>query len=453
MVRGAARATALGFAGNSLSRRRPWHLPRRPFRLSSLTHLPTPQLLALAEAPGGCGRLYESTVQTKTSCPPCSLGGQREGCSEPKLPEEIWCHIHSLLPMRDAARAACVSKDFVRSWRFRPHLTFNKETLGLDHIKHRDQMRHFTNIVDNILKNHSGIGIKSLKFDFGVGNDKEFLDHLDSWLQSVIKPGIQELELYMPLGYTLYNFPVSLLSGGTGASLRSFVLINCKFQPSSCILSNTPALETLDVRGCFKLIRIRIPCLQQLNYLAVSLKHNVKLMSEAPNLSSLHFEGEFNGIHPPGRTLQIKKLHMLSNNAIFKACMEFPSVMPNLETLTVHSDLEVLILYRRWVSVLFYPPDLSTMPVFHHDKLKNVRIDAFTHAKQYIEFTYRILESATSLERLTLNTGYGMTRCSGKCGSTTSWEREEEARRSAYAIKMFIEPKVPSTVELNVLGP
>lgn len=32
-----------------------------------------------------------------------SLGGQIKGHSEPNLLEDIWCHIHSLMPMRDAA--------------------------------------------------------------------------------------------------------------------------------------------------------------------------------------------------------------------------------------------------------------------------------------------------------------------------------------------------------------
>jgi hypothetical protein len=38
--------------------------------------------------------------------------------------QDIWRHIHSLMPMRDAAQAACVSHAFLRSWRCHPNLTF-----------------------------------------------------------------------------------------------------------------------------------------------------------------------------------------------------------------------------------------------------------------------------------------------------------------------------------------
>ena len=46
--------------------------------------------------------------------------------------QDIWCHIHSLMPMREAAQVACVSQAFVRSWRCHPNLHFSKETLGLN---------------------------------------------------------------------------------------------------------------------------------------------------------------------------------------------------------------------------------------------------------------------------------------------------------------------------------
>uniref|UniRef100_A0A0E0LMS8 F-box domain-containing protein n=1 Tax=Oryza punctata TaxID=4537 RepID=A0A0E0LMS8_ORYPU len=52
--------------------------------------------------------------------------------SELALPEDIQYHIHALLPMRDAARAACLSCGFLSSWRFYPKLIFNTRTLGIN---------------------------------------------------------------------------------------------------------------------------------------------------------------------------------------------------------------------------------------------------------------------------------------------------------------------------------
>ncbi|KAI5013790.1 hypothetical protein ZWY2020_046486 [Hordeum vulgare] len=40
------------------------------------------------------------------------------------LPEDIWLHICSFLPMKDAARSACVSRTFRSSWKYRPNLSF-----------------------------------------------------------------------------------------------------------------------------------------------------------------------------------------------------------------------------------------------------------------------------------------------------------------------------------------
>jgi hypothetical protein len=104
--------------------------------------------------------------------------------------------------MRDTAQVACVSQDSVRSWRSRPHLSFNKETLGLlDRSispKDDDIMRNFIDRVDNNLKNHSGVGLKALSFWFGIGYTKKdlcYIDHLDNRLQIVVKPGSEELQL------------------------------------------------------------------------------------------------------------------------------------------------------------------------------------------------------------------------------------------------------------------
>uniref|UniRef100_A0A0D9YJZ2 Uncharacterized protein n=1 Tax=Oryza glumipatula TaxID=40148 RepID=A0A0D9YJZ2_9ORYZ len=85
--------------------------------------------------------------------------------SGPDLPEDIWHHIHSLMPLRDAARAACVSRAFLCNWRCHPNLIFTEETLSLEQDARRKggKARAFASKVDHILKNHSGIGVKRLK--------------------------------------------------------------------------------------------------------------------------------------------------------------------------------------------------------------------------------------------------------------------------------------------------
>jgi hypothetical protein len=72
------------------------------------------------------------------------------------------------MPLQDAARAACVSHAFLSSWRCRPDITISWKTLGLDKNFHRkgEIAKDFNSIVDQILKNRSGIGLKTLKIDF-----------------------------------------------------------------------------------------------------------------------------------------------------------------------------------------------------------------------------------------------------------------------------------------------
>lgn len=54
-------------------------------------------------------------------------------------------HIHALMPLQDAARAACISHTFLQSWRCYPILTFTLKALGLDKITttRDDLSRHF----------------------------------------------------------------------------------------------------------------------------------------------------------------------------------------------------------------------------------------------------------------------------------------------------------------------
>jgi hypothetical protein len=281
--------------------------------------------------------------------------------------------------MRDAAQAACVSRDFLSSWRSRPNLIFNKLTFGLNQsICPKDDtiMRNFTNRVDYILKNHMGIGVKILKIWFGLAHtDKDlcYLDHLDSWLWIAVKPGIEELQLALFSSLSKrYNFPCLLLSGGTATSLRSLYLGACEFHPTAatgcvrslkrlelygvcieeeelrCFLSNTPALECLDVRCCYPITSLRIPCLQHLSHLGISCKEKYmmqSIQSKAPNLSSFYFEDEIRILLLLGddTLLRIKTLHMVCKNAAWFALTELPSSTPSLETLVISSWGEVLL--------------------------------------------------------------------------------------------------------------
>ena len=113
-----------------------------------------------------------------------------------RLPVRFWCwaplprfckhdilrHIHSLLPMRDVARAACVSHAFLCSWRCHPNLTFSSAASGMNKkASENDEIaRDFSKKVDRILRNHSGIGVKKLKIHMiEYCNDKALVNHIN----------------------------------------------------------------------------------------------------------------------------------------------------------------------------------------------------------------------------------------------------------------------------------
>uniref|UniRef100_A0A8I6Y854 At1g61320/AtMIF1 LRR domain-containing protein n=2 Tax=Hordeum vulgare subsp. vulgare TaxID=112509 RepID=A0A8I6Y854_HORVV len=460
------------------------------------------------------------------------------------LLQDIWCHIHSLMPMQDSARSACVSHAFLDSWRHHPNLILNKETLGRNACGKGDIARTLISKVDQILKKHSRTAMKILKLDIFDCHDVDISD-LNNWLQIAIIPGIEKLVLSLPSGYQeVYTFPCSLLFGQNGSSLRYLQLSYCTFRPTvgfgflrsltklylrnvrttggelGCLLSNSLALQLLELRYCSEIIYLKIPCvLERLSCLNVSACNALQIVeSNAPNLSTFNFNGDTVQLSLR-QSLQVKNLYMGCpnvSNLLCYAITKLPYVVSTVEDLKLSSpsgervntpmaaakflhlkfleiyldgDLSPGYDYLSLVSFLDASPALETfifrvdqdemlfdsiiggalhmrqMPEHKHNSLKNVKILGFCSAKSMVELTCHILENATSLECITLDTIYDaededfVGRCSetsarrsGKCSIQTS-EMMLEANKARIAIVGYIERKVPSTVKLDVRGP
>jgi len=442
------------------------------------------------------------------------------------LSEDILCHIHSLLPMREAASAACVAPAFLRSWRCYPNLIFNMDTIGL---KKNGRGENFHHKIDRILRNHSGISLKTFNLDYTGMTGFNGTSYFDSWLQIALKPGIEELTLLLFRSQKQYNFPCSLLSDGVRNSLQCLKLrfaalhptvelgplgsltrlhlsyVNITWDELKCLLCNSLALEQLELERCEEIICLKIPCaLQRLSCLSVVECKRLKVIeSKAPNLSSISLRGHrlnFSLV----KTLQVKKLVYFCSNFVHGARAKLPTFMPNLESLVIISEVEVvdtpmlptkflnlkhlsiwllssntsrLYDFLSLVSFLDAAPCLETlvlsapqsdmmhesvfadsqlrdMPDLCHGNLQSVKIRGFTSAKCLVELACYILKSAVSLECLTLDTVY-VPRCGGKnkyCAPIAN-DVLKEAHRALSAIRTYIENKVPSTVKLTVLEP
>ncbi|KAF0892490.1 hypothetical protein E2562_016798 [Oryza meyeriana var. granulata] len=303
-----------------------------------------------------------------------------------KLPEDILRHICSFMPLKDAARAACVSHGFLRCWRHYPILIFNSETLGLikrklgldaeevplyeSAFRGNDKESHAVSKIDHIIKNHSGIGVKVLKLRL-FPCPKISGAVIDRWLETVIKPGIKELSLEMSSckKRTEYNFPCSVLSNKAGGgTIQSLFLYSCAFHPTVTLgcnsltslhlcevhicgeelgqfLSNSFALERLVISDCNDIIQFKVPCrMQQLKYLEVTKCQMLQVIEiDAPKLSTFIYWDV--GVQISlGDPLQVKYIRLMGYkqpNTVCYARTELPSIMPNVESLIVSSTDEV----------------------------------------------------------------------------------------------------------------
>ncbi|KAF8660239.1 hypothetical protein HU200_057805 [Digitaria exilis] len=392
------------------------------------------------------------------------------------------------MPFRDAAQSACVSHAFLRSWRCHPNLNFTEETLCLKQSARGKK-------IDNILKNHLGIGVKTLNVIIpdSCKVDTHCFNH---WLQIAITPGIEEVTISFPEHCkTKCSFPCALLFGGCGNSIRHLHLTDCAFRPPvgfDCLrsltklhlyevcttgdelgnlFSNCFTLEQVQLISCSELISLRIPFwLEQLSFLHVSACYMLQVIEiNAPNVHTLKFYGD--PVHLKlGASAKVKNLefNLSKNSSVSYAITKLPSTVPTLESLGVSSYSEIntpmvtdkflnlkclriyLCVYEAFspaydylslVSFLDASPALETFIVnqkdvkhgsvfgnashmrqilgHKHDRLRKVQINGFCTAKSMVELTCHILENATSLESLTVDTifdgfmvGADVRRCS-----------------------------------------
>ena len=286
-------------------------------------------------------------------------------------------HIYSLLPPRDAARAACVSHGFLLFWRCYSNLVLNQHTLGLADKTLKEQETCIIKKVDQILENHdnNGIKVETLKLTLTLtlptyGYIKASV--LDKWLQITVKSGIKELDLAMPLLMKeKYNFPCSVLSDEAAASsIQSLGLWGCSFHPTPTLgllrrltslnltlvhttdeglghlLSKSFSLARIDLLHCSGIICLRIPStMQKLNSLTIIGCQRLKMVEiNAPNVRFL-----LCGHNHGGETLseilvkdssQLKDVNY-SWILLSYAHVWLPSIARNVESLTLCSPTEV----------------------------------------------------------------------------------------------------------------
>ncbi|XP_044973402.1 F-box/LRR-repeat protein At3g58940-like [Hordeum vulgare subsp. vulgare] len=281
-----------------------------------------------------------------------------------KLPEDILHRIHSLLPVQDAACAACVSHAFLHSWRCYTKLTLNDSTLRLTHIKFEERKIYFIDRVDKILKNHHDKGVKVETLNLILTPCTNIkASYLDRWLRRTVKSGFKDLYLEMPLSMKkIYNFPCSVLSDEGAASSIQFLKIgSCAFRPTSTLgsmgrlkilslsfvhiteeglqhlLSKSSTLEELRIFACNGIICLKIPCtMHHLKILDVQSFNMPRVVEiDAPNLCYFKYDSALPEIYVRNRS-QLKHVQLSSarpSGVLFYARTSLPSIARNVESL------------------------------------------------------------------------------------------------------------------------
>ncbi|XP_015696592.1 uncharacterized protein LOC102710527 [Oryza brachyantha] len=460
--------------------------------------------------------------------------GTMSGFDFDKLPEDILCHIHSLVPLQEAARMACVSHRFLRSWRCFPNLTFNLHTLSLDVFEGETYKNKMVDRIDKIIQNHSGLGVKTLKLDVSTCFQLITVDQINNWLHAIIKPGMLEIALMFPLrSKRVFDLSCSLLScaasslqsisffyvgfhptlsSGCFSSLRSvcFRYVDITTEELGCLLSSTFSLQKLEINSCDQLTFLNIPShLQHLTILNVSWCTNLQRIEiYAPKLTTFDFRG------PPMKIITGDSSHLKDvtlHGALFSGMIQYArtelhSFACNLQTLTLASvkeDFNTPMLPEKFLhlrnlhiyfeSIGFQSYDyfslasfieacpalenfyvwageydhvwkdpalevsdadslqIRRIPGFHHSNLKIASVNRFFPSKSLIELIYLIIENASSLQWLKLDTAYRFD-FSGMCKRMCK-EDVSQALKAVEVAKRYIGCKVPSTVEFNILEP
>jgi hypothetical protein len=304
-----------------------------------------------------------------------------------ELPEDAWRLIYSSLPMRDAARAACVSRRFLRFWRCYPNLTFNQETVAakrqpLPRGGEEDRGKYLFSKARQVLEAHSGVGATTLRLNLSTCREEDIdAPRLDGWLRAfATSASLREVALLLPESCARreYTFPYPLLLTPS-SRVESLYLASCGFHPArqqhapptssfggsllsrvclrrvgttgeelALFLSSCPALARLDLCDCDAVTSIEIPrVLRRLRTVRVQRCRALRAVrSDAPGLSSFHYEGwRPLSAFSLGDALETTELDVYATrmaDVVQYAGARFPSVAPNLETLVLSSVHEVL---------------------------------------------------------------------------------------------------------------
>lgn len=157
---------------------------------------------------------------------------------------------------------------------------------------------------------------------------------------SLLFDGVQNSIRYLRLAFCSFR-PTAELGPLRSLTSLSLYLVNISGQELEFFLSNSPALERLDLTQCKEIIFLKIPrVMQQLSCLDVTCSELRVIESEGQNLSWFFLRGGWVENVSLGETLQMENFSMHRSDLVCYTRTELPVRMPNLEALSISSSCE-----------------------------------------------------------------------------------------------------------------
>ncbi|CAA7016731.1 unnamed protein product [Microthlaspi erraticum] len=159
------------------------------------------------------------------------------------LPDEVLCHILSLLPTKDSALTSALSKRWLNLWKLVPHPEKGKGE--------RDEIRQsFVDFVDSVLARQGDSPVEKFTLKCITGIHPDIVNR---WIRNVVQRGVSDLTLNTDFSYTNtdedgYRLPEEMFCSKTLVTLR-LRSENCVDWWHPDMGSSLPMLKKLDINS------------------------------------------------------------------------------------------------------------------------------------------------------------------------------------------------------------
>ncbi|KAF7070431.1 hypothetical protein CFC21_075955 [Triticum aestivum] len=319
---------------------------------------------------------------------------KKQGLQLTNLPTDILCSILSQLPIKEAVRTSILSEQWKCLWHHHPNLVFTLSSMlpiprTLPLTPNDDELRkhEFTQRVDAVLQQHSGVGVENVQFRAPFEDDQR--DQINRWVNFAIASKAKQLIFDFLTASPMrppYNFDLRLLDDSNSLHLRCKTLFrfsqgtNITDDDLQLLVSSCCVLELLGIASCRMLTRV------QLSHPSNPLKHlhvhDCRLL-QAMELNFGLVELEYSGpsilLSPPG-TLLLKNM-----------CIELNDMCPSLEYIFTKLDnnvprLEMLTLHCTESKRASLPGKLHKFSYLKHLRLELTFLGAPRSKSDILDF-------------------------------------------------------------------